>query len=361
MIPIKILIVEDEGIVAKDLQHMLADMGYKILDVAVSGEEALEKVKKRKPDLVLMDIVLKGKIDGIETTRRLRTFFDIPVIYVTAYGDKEKIERAKTTEPYGYILKPFTKLALKADIEMALYNHKVVNELKASSRKIKKSLEEREVMLKEIHHRVKNNMQIISSLLSHQSRRTKNKKTIGLFSESQARIQSMMLIHENLYESKDFSSVDFAAYVKRLMEHLSTLYEVRPFDIDFQVKVKAITLDMNMAIPCGLILNELVTNAIKYAFSDSKKDKKKKKIIKVDMHSSGGKVILTVGDNGVGMPAKINLNKPTTLGLELITTLTRQLGGNLKLDRKKGTTFTISFNRYGKWKQTKIKNTHRRR
>jgi len=357
----KILIVEDEGIVAKDLQHMLSGMGYRVLDVAISGEEALEKIKKQKPDLILMDIVLKGKIDGIEATKRVRRILDVPVIYVTAYGDKEKIERAKTTEPYGYILKPFTKLALQADIEMALYNHKIVNELKASAKKIKKNLEEREVMLKEIHHRVKNNMQIISSLLSHQSRQTKDKKTIGLFSESQARVQSMMLIHENLYESKNFSNIDFAAYIKRLMEYLSSLYEVKPFDIDFQVDVKAVTLDMNMAIPCGLILNELVTNAIKYAFRDLKKDKKHKKIIKVTMRSSAGKVILTVSDNGAGIPAKTDFNRPVTLGLELVSTLVKQLGGKIKLDRKKGTIFTISFSRYGKWKQAKSKNTHRGR
>ena len=262
----KILIVEDEGIVAKDLNSMLTDMGYRVLDVVSAGEAVLDKVKKLKPDIILMDIILKGAIDGIEAVRLVKSQFDIPVIYITAYADEEKIERAKFTEPYGYILKPFTKHVLKADIELALYNHKMVDQLKVSARKLAKSLAEREVMLKEIHHRVKNNMQIVCSLLSLQSRRVKNKEILGLFTESQARIQSMMLIHENLYESKDFSNIDFSRYIKRLMEYLSGLYKNEAGDIVFDVNVKGIKLDMNRAIPCGLILNELVTNSLKYAF-----------------------------------------------------------------------------------------------
>lgn len=347
MASIKILIVEDEGIVAKDLQHMLADMGYKVLEVVASGEEALDKVKKLKPDLILMDIVLKGKIDGIETAKRVQSIMDVPVIYVTAYGDEEKIERAKATEPYGYILKPFNKRALKADIEMALYNHQVVNELKVSGKKIKRNLEEREVMLKEIHHRVKNNMQLISSLLSHQSRYAKDKKSRELFSESQARIQSMMLIHENLYESKDFSMIDFSLYAKKLMGYLSDLYEIEPHDIDFKIDVKSVKLNMRLAIPCGLILSELVTNAIKYAFVGRKKQAK---VIKVSMHASGGVVTLTVADNGVGLPARIDFYKPKTLGFELVGTLVKQLGGEIKLNKKKGCTFVISFKKNGKGK-----------
>lgn len=341
----KILIVEDEGIVAKDLQNMLTDLGYEIVGVIVTGEEVLDSVKKLKPDLILMDIILKGKIDGIEATKRVRSLFDIPVIYVTAYADEVQIEAAKKTEAYGYILKPFTKNVLKADIEMALHHHKMVLQLKKNAQKIKRNLEEREVMLKEIHHRVKNNMQIISSLLSHQARQTKNKEAKLLFTESQARIQSIALIHENLYHSADFSNIDFSFYIKKLTQYLISLYDFSDYDVKFETDVSDIRLSMDEAIPCGLILNELVTNAIKYAFVGLKNHKK---IIKILMRVEGQKIVLTVSDNGRGLPTKINPDKPTTLGFDLVNTLVKQLNGKLEIQHTKGSTFIIEFKRHEK-------------
>jgi CheY-like chemotaxis protein len=123
MAGVKILIVEDETIVAMDMQRRLGRLGYEVAGVAGSGEEALIRAEETRPDLALMDIMLAGKIDGIETAERMRRRFDIPVLYITAYADEETLDRARATEPIGYIIKPFEERAVHAAIEMALYRH----------------------------------------------------------------------------------------------------------------------------------------------------------------------------------------------------------------------------------------------
>jgi PAS domain S-box-containing protein len=126
----QILVVEDESIVAKGIQHDLRSMGYAVPVIASSGEEALEKASETYPDLVLMDIVLKGQMDGIETIRKMRDRFDIPVVYLTAYEDDATLKRAQVTEPFGYLLKPYEEKELHTTIEMALYKHRMERKLK---------------------------------------------------------------------------------------------------------------------------------------------------------------------------------------------------------------------------------------
>jgi len=130
----RILIVEDEIITAKDIKECLQDIGYVVLAIVSSGEEAIIKVKEENPDLVLMDIMLNGEMDGIETAGQIRSILNIPVVFLTAYSDKNILERAKITEPFGYILKPFNERELQNNIEIALYKHKMERELKESER-----------------------------------------------------------------------------------------------------------------------------------------------------------------------------------------------------------------------------------
>jgi len=137
----RIMIVEDEMIVAGDIKKTLQDKEYVVSTVVSSGEEAIKKAEQDNPDLVLMDIVLKGEMDGIETAKQIRSRFDIPVLYLTAYADKAMLERAKTTEPFGYIIKPFHEKELHSNIEMALYKHKVERKLKESYARLKRTME----------------------------------------------------------------------------------------------------------------------------------------------------------------------------------------------------------------------------
>jgi len=216
---------------------------------------------------------------------------------------------------------------------------KDITERKRAEEKIKTSLREKEVMLREIHHRVKNNMQIIISLLRLQSTNTKNKKMQEAFKESQNRIHSMSLIHEKLYQSKDLARIDFAYYIRGLIVHLFQSYRVDTNLISLKTYVEDIYLDINRAIPCGLIINELVTNSIKHAFPGGKKGE-----ISVRLHlNKQGKIALVVSDNGVGFPEDIDFLNIKSLGMQLVNDLTQQLEGTIEFDRKGGTTFNIVF------------------
>jgi len=136
----KILIVEDDRIVAKDIENTLKNLGFSVSSIVSSGEEAINKVKKKSPDLVLMDIVLKGEMDGIEAAKQIKERFHIPVVYLTAYADKKLLERVKITEPFGYIVKPFEERELHTTIEIALYKHKAGEERKELITELKEAL-----------------------------------------------------------------------------------------------------------------------------------------------------------------------------------------------------------------------------
>jgi two-component system, response regulator PdtaR len=136
-----IMLVEDEMIVAADVKNRLENMGYDVSGIIDTGEEAVEKAGELKPNLILMDIVLKGEMDGIEAAQNIRVTYDIPIIYLTAYSDEKTLERAKVTEPFGYVLKPFEDREIQSAIEMALYKHKMDQKLKESEEKYRKLIE----------------------------------------------------------------------------------------------------------------------------------------------------------------------------------------------------------------------------
>ncbi|BDZ67863.1 response regulator [Methanobacterium ferruginis] len=141
MSDVSIMLVEDEIIVAADVKLRLESMGYQVLGIVDNGEEAIKTAGEKKPNLVLMDIVLKGEMDGIEAAQKIRELYDIPIIYLTAYSDEKTLERAKVTEPFGYVLKPFEDREIQSAIEMALYKHKMEKKLKESEEKYRKLIE----------------------------------------------------------------------------------------------------------------------------------------------------------------------------------------------------------------------------
>ncbi len=204
---------------------------------------------------------------------------------------------------------------------------------------LRASLAEKEVLLKEIHHRVKNNLQIISSLLHLQSRNVTDARALEMLREGQNRVQSMALIHENLYRSQDLANVDFGEYVKTLVAHLFSSYGGGQGKVNLIVEVDRVPLSIDTAIPCGLIINELVTNSLKYAFPKGRKGE-----IQVCLHLVGdGEVALTVSDNGVGLPPGFDIERTESLGLRLVTTLADQIDGRVHIGCDVGSEFKISF------------------
>ena len=213
-----------------------------------------------------------------------------------------------------------------------------INRRKDVEGRIKSSLKEKEILLKEIHHRVKNNMQIISSLISLQSDYADNEATIKMFEDSKNRIRSIALIHEKLYQSEDISLIDFSDYIKSLTRRLMEVYGVAGRGINLHTPAENIFLSIDHAIPCGLIINELVSNSIKHAFPEGRSGE-----VAIDMNRQEDRYILIVADNGIGFPENIDFRNTESLGLQIVQTLTSQLGGKIILHSNGGTKFIISF------------------
>lgn len=200
------------------------------------------------------------------------------------------------------------------------------------------SIQEKDVLLKEIHHRVKNNLQIISSLLNLQSMYIKDKEALDVFKESQNRVKSMAIVHEKLYQSGNFAEINFSEYLINLASSIYSSYGVDMDLIKLKIDADNIFLDINNAIPCGLMINELLTNAIKHAFPKGTMGE-----IKIDFHKKNKEYILTVQDNGVGLPRDLDLEKTESLGIQLINSLISQLDGKLDVTSNNGTRFKITF------------------
>ncbi|MDH5716243.1 MAG: PAS domain S-box protein [Spirochaetia bacterium] len=205
--------------------------------------------------------------------------------------------------------------------------------------KIKKSLKEKEILLKEIHHRVKNNLQVIMSLLYLQSINIKDKNTLALFQDSQNRIKSMALVHEQLYRSKNLADIDMSIYYKELIKQIYKTYAVTSNDITVETDIKNVFLGINIAVPCGLIANELISNAFKHAFEKENKENK----IMIKMRKEAKNFELIVKDNGKGIPENIDIYKSDTLGMTLVNTLVTQIEGSLQISVENGSLFKIIF------------------
>jgi len=456
----RIMVVDDEASITAYLEECLEFMGYKVVGRASSGESAVDMARQFRPDLILMDIVMPGKLDGIDASRIINAEMDIPIIFLTAYADDNFIKRAKNVGPYGYIIKPFQEAELKATIEITLskkeeerrwreeeekyrfllenisegiiagesrgrvifwnrgaeaifgysadeavgkpltfvmpeefrrnYQRRIkrvisagkskiigrrfevfglrkdgskfpmglsinswkmgedvfficmaldITERKKADDKIRAALKEKELLLREIRHRIKNNLHLIYSLLNLQSRYIKDRKALTMFIESRNRVRSIALINEDLHLLKGRERVDFANYIRNLVARLFHSYGVDTNLIRYKLDVDDIFMDIKTAVPCGLIISELVSNSFKYAFPRRKKGE-----ICIDLHKDKqNRFILVVSDNGVGFPEGLDFRSTESLGLQIVTDLVEQLKGTIELDRRGGTKFKISF------------------
>lgn len=235
-----------------------------------------------------------------------------------------------------------------------------VTERKKAEKMLKQSLKEKEILLREIHHRIKNNMQVISSILGLQSMYIKDKNVADILDKSKERVKSISLVHEKLYGSKDVTKINFKEYIQDLSIHLLNTFNAN--HINLKIECENLFLDLDTAISCGLIINELITNSIKYAFPSnyyydemnknsanqmSKNDslikpENNKNEIFVNLVSDENEFMLTIGDNGIGMHDK-NIENSDTLGFSIVTALVNQIYGKIKIFNKKGTNFEIRF------------------
>ncbi len=229
----------------------------------------------------------------------------------------------------------------KGDVSGIFAAARDITDRKQAEEEIHASLREKEILLREVHHRVKNNMQVISGLLDLQARSSGNPELIEMLNESQSRIRSMALVHEKLYASKDFARIDLVGYVRALSQELFQSYKINPGKIDLIVQTDGdVYVDINKAIPCGLILNELISNALKHAFPGDGHGE-----LQIIIHETKNTEIeIVVRDNGLGLPDDVDIHQPRSVGLYLVNGLVKnQLDGQIEVRRDNGTEFRIKF------------------
>jgi two-component sensor histidine kinase len=340
-----ILVVDDTPANIGVLLSLLKEAGYRV-SVAKNGESALTKAVEISPRVILLDVLMPG-MDGFEVCERLKAnplTHDIPVLFLSALdGEIDKI-RAFNVGGADYITKPFYAQEVLARIchqvslrTSQLENIELNQKLKAQLKQTERALKEKESLLVEVHHRVKNNLQVVVSLLRLQQRHIEDASALDAFQECQRRILAMALVHERLYKVNNFAEVDFTDYIYTVTHELFQAYNISS-SISLQIEVEHVFLELNTAIPCALIISELISNSLKYAFPNEQPG-----TITISL-TGGGELpyTLVVKDNGIGLSG-INCQQPKTYGLNLVKILTRQLNGNLAVQTACGTTFTITF------------------
>lgn len=206
-----------------------------------------------------------------------------------------------------------------------------------AEKELRDSLDEKEILLREIHHRVKNNLQIISSLLSLQKIKVDDKETVDILMECQGRVRTMAMIHENLYQSKDISTINFEDYLKKLLYHIFNSYQAGGA-VNLKMNIEFSNMGIETAMPCGLIINELATNSIKHAFPETNNGN-----INIELKYNGEEYVLTYSDDGIGLPKNLDPKKSKKLGLMVVNTLANQLNAEMEIDGSKGTKYVFKF------------------
>ena len=453
-----VLVVDDGIIIAEDIRRRLEASGYSVVDIVTTGEEAIERARTIRPDLVLMDIRLDGVMDGIEAAQKIKSLFEIPVVFVTAYSDEATLTRVKAAGSFGFVVKPVEARELRTTIDLALHKHAAERCLRVSEERHRRlidsspdaviivdpagaitacnrrtvdilgfrcaevlagksffdfvaqeereraaefvsgifsgdspgmcdcrilhidggaipveinaapvndrhgiakeaildirditgrrhiedqhrlSLLQKEVLLKELHHRMKNNLSVIASLLSLQSCSVEDEEALNAFKESQTRIESMALIHQQLSRSNGLKDVDLSEYFTQLTSLLFRAYGNPAGNISLSLHLDNIHIGIEKAIPAGIIVNELVSNSLKHAFPAKRKGE-----VAVEIHATTDAVTLIVRDDGVGLPHDWRLEESASFGLELVRMLTETMKGSLVIEREHGTRIAIAF------------------
>jgi PAS domain S-box-containing protein len=300
-------------------QRLCDILGYTLEELELLTFQDITHPEDLEADLQYVEHILA---DRIQTYSMEKRYFrkDNSIVWVNV---TVSLIRESSTEPKYFI-------AVIEDI----------SDRKHSQEQIKASLLEKEVLLKEIYHRVKNNLQVISSLLNLQSGYIKNKDDLVIFQQSQQRIASIALIHEKLYQSQDLARINFREYTQDLVVSLLTAYEVNEDAIAVTINIdEDVLLGLDTAIPCSLIIHELVSNSLKYAFPTGRNGS-----INIELHLIGdNNFLLKVSDDGVGLPSNFDFKKIASLGLQLVDALTYQLAGTIDIKGENGVEWQLKF------------------
>lgn len=359
------MIIDDVPANLELLSNVLREYGYRVLP-ALNGRFALNALKKEIPDLILLDIMMPD-MDGYEicsTIKNDERTKNIPVIFLTALDRKQDEEKGLALGAVDFITKPFDIPIVKKRIENHLelkfirdkledivqvrteelrkkniQLNKEIEERKKAEEMLQASLQEKIALFKEIHHRTYNNMQIISSLLNLQISMSNNEIISSVFQEMIDRIQSMAQVHQLLYSTQSLSSINFKDYLYKITDLLTRSYLHDPDAVKFNLDLQDINLGLDTAIPCGLVVNELITNSIKYAFPEGGKGE-----IYIELNTKNEMIYIKIHDNGKGFPDGFDPRKSKGMGFQIVFDLIeKQLEGEVNFCSKTGFCVVISF------------------
>lgn len=344
------LLMEEEGdLFIRAESHVssketVRTLNLKLDDAAHICKAIVRYVYRTGERLILNDAALEGDFkDNPEVQKlQLRSVLCLPVVKQSKMIGILYLENGLSDSVFTSEKTQVTEL-LTTQAAISLENSRLVEEMKKAEDQVKKSLREKEVLLKEIHHRVKNNLQIIHSMLNLQLPYIRDEQSISLFKESQNRIYSMALIHEKLYQSESLATINVAQYIHALTSNLFFSFGMSERTMKLTVDADNITFGIDTLIPCALIINELVSNSLKHAFPAPLLACGKAEISIGLRRETGNRFILTVGDNGVGLPPDFKIEDCKSLGLEIVMVLVRQLRGAIRVKTNGKTEFAISF------------------
>ncbi|HVO74401.1 MAG TPA: histidine kinase dimerization/phosphoacceptor domain -containing protein [Ignavibacteriaceae bacterium] len=335
-------------------QEMLKGTEARLFSMVNSAMDAIISINSRQSILLINEAAEKMflcKADEVMGTSILK-FIPEPFIYLLMeQTNQDGAGSAKTSKEKLSSITGIKSSMEQFPIEVSISQVEIAGEKlytlilrditgrKKTEEKIEASLKEKEVLLKEVHHRVKNNLQIISSLLNLQSNYIEDKEALEVFKESQNRVKSMALIHEKLYQSGNLSQINIKDYIKDLSAKLFSSYRHESKNIQLNLNIEETTLEVDKCIAVGLILNELISNSLKHAFADRSKGK-----LNIDFNRKEDKLILIAADNGVGFPQDFDFQNTETLGLQLVFSLIDQHRGTIEYDKSEGAKFKITLN-----------------
>ena len=358
-----VLTIDDEAAIRKSFVSFLEDYDYTLVE-AEDGAEGIEVIRNSPPDLIIADLRMP-KIDGLQVLDYVKNNYpQIPVIVVSGTGNITDVIDAMHLGAWDYILKPVEDLnillfAVKRALEKVeltqenkRYSEHLEEEvtektkaLKLANAKLQEingelrvSLEEKQVLLREVHHRVKNNMQVIMSLMNLQKPLYREAYDLRLIKKSIHRIQAMAMAHEQIYRTDDFTQINLQAYLNGMVNEIASSKTAVGEDLDIQVQVQNLYLGLELAIPIGLIIHELVDNVIEHAYPDRDGG-----ILQVTAVKNDDTYTLTVADKGIGLPENIEIGLTSSLGFMLVQTLAMQVGGKLEVERQNGTLVKLVF------------------
>lgn len=383
---VKLLTIEDEEFVRESIVAYFEDSGFDVIS-AENGEEGLAVFYEHSPDIVLTDLRMP-RLSGFDVVKKIHeTNPEVPVVVVSGTGVIQDSIEAIRMGAWDYVTKPISDMAVlehivnkvleRADLKKAQENYhhyleeevakrtKELNEelnrrieieselrdknvkliesessLKEHQAQMQASLEEKTILLKEIHHRVKNNLQVMASIINLQTSTVSEQGVKDIFLSLQARIQSMASVHEALYNSENLAKINIESYVRNMVSSLMQIYPLAQGTVEVNYEIADIELGIDIAVPCGLILNELLTNSMKYAFKPGEPGRVD---VNFSYEEAEDKYIMLVRDDGCGISEDFDIKKSASLGMTLVDALLTQLGAQYTLDTKQGTCWRISF------------------